>query len=70
MTGVQKLLKNRTASEIAAALTSEDRKCNRQLVEYWAEQGYVTPKWAPVVNVKFGIPLHELNPSIYPESLS
>lgn len=68
MTGVQKLLKNGTPTEIAAALSAaHDRKCTRQLVEYWDEQGYVTPKWAPLVNRTFGIPLHELNPTIYPQ---
>src|SRR5687767_10932911 len=71
MTGVEKLLKKESgsASAVAAKLTAEDREgrdCTRQLVEYWAEQGYVTPKWAPVVNRVYEIPLHELNPAVYP----
>ncbi len=70
MTGVEKLLKKEadSASAVAARLSDEQRKCTRQLVEYWLEQGYVTPKWAPVVNRTYGIPLHELNPAIYPKS--
>jgi hypothetical protein len=67
MTGVQKLLERESAAAIAARLTDEDRQCSRQLVEYWAERGYVTPKWARVVNSVYGIPLHELNPAIYPK---
>ena len=69
-TGIEKLLEkeNGSASAVAAKLTDEDRTCTRQLVEYWKEQGYVTPKWAPHVNRVYRIPLHELNPSIYPKS--
>ena len=70
MTGVEKLLaaENGSATAVAAKLTSDSRKCTRQLVEYWAEQGYVTPKWAPVVHQAYGVPLHELNPAIYPQN--
>jgi hypothetical protein len=72
MTGVEKLLdkESGSATAVAAKLTEPDRECTRQLVEYWAKRGYVTPTWAPVVNRVYGIPLHELNPSIYPKSYS
>lgn len=72
MTGVEKLIKAAGGSPkaVADALTNEGHECSRQLVEYWKEQGYVTPRWAPIVYTKYGIPLHELNPSIYPESMS
>lgn len=70
MTGIDKLLKNRTPTEVAAALTDDKRICTRQLVEYWAGKKYVTPKWAPVVHRVYGIPLHELNPDVYPRSMS
>lgn len=69
MTGVEELLQKEagSTSAIAAKLSDPGRTCTRQLVEYWAERGYVTPKWAPVVNRAYGIPLHKLNPAIYPE---
>lgn len=51
---------------IAVALSSEDRLCSRQLVEYWVKRGYVTGTWAPRVNEVYRIPLHRLNPTIYP----
>lgn len=72
MSGIQKLLERESGSPsaVAATLSDEDRTCTRQLVEYWVDQGYVTPKWAPIVNRVYGIPLHELNPAIYPESVS
>lgn len=70
MTGIEKLLEKEggSATAVAAKLTDEERTCTRQLVEYWVEQGYVTPKWAPVANRVYGVPLHELNPAIYPPS--
>lgn len=70
MTGIEKLLKKEagSTSAIAAKLTSDDRPCSRQLVQYWVKQGYVTGKWALAVNQKYDVPLHELNPSIYPKS--
>lgn len=74
MTGVEKLLEKEagSASAIAARLNeaapSAGKPCSRQLVEYWAKQGYVTGKWAPVVNRVYEIPLYELNPAIYPQS--
>lgn len=69
MTGVKKLLKleKGSTSAIAAKLSEPGRTCSRQLVEYWIEQGYVTPKWAPRVNAVYEIALHELNPAIYPQ---
>jgi hypothetical protein len=70
MTGVEKLLEKEggSTSAIAAKLSDPARTCSRQLVEYWRGQGYVTGKWAPVVNRVYGIPLHELNPLIYPQT--
>jgi hypothetical protein len=70
MTGVEKLLaaEKGSASAVAARLTSPSRKCSRQLVEYWVKQGYVTGTWAPAVNSAYSIPLHELNPTIYPQT--
>lgn len=70
MTGIEKLLAKESGSHsaIATRLSDESRTCSRQLVEYWAKQGYVTGKWAPVVNRVYEIPLHELNPAIYPQS--
>lgn len=69
MTGIEILLQKESGSTsaIAAKLSTPDRPCTRQLVEYWADRGYVTPKWAPAVNRAYGIPLHELNPAIYPQ---
>lgn len=70
MTGVEKLLKKEkgSASAVAAKLSTPERVCTRQLVEYWLERGYVTTKWAPVANIVYGIPLHELNPAVYPQN--
>jgi hypothetical protein len=72
MTVVEKLITDAggSPSALAAKLTDSGHKCSRQLVEYWAGKGYVTPRWAQIINSQFGIPLHELNPTIYPESLS
>jgi hypothetical protein len=69
MTGVEKLLEKESgsATAVAAKLTDSERECTRQLVEYWAKRGYVTPAWVPYVNRVYGIPYHELNP-IYPKS--
>lgn len=69
MSGVDDLLalEDGKASAVAATLTSGERKCSRQLVEYWKSVGYVTGTWAPLVNSKYGIPLHKLNPRIYPK---
>lgn len=70
MTGVEKLLEHGTPTEIAARLTSEDRPCVRQTVEYWGAKGYVPGTWAPIVAREFSIPLHELNPVIYPREVA
>jgi hypothetical protein len=72
MTGVEKLIEvaGGSPSALAAKLTDSGHKCSRQLVEYWADRGYVTPRWAQIIHSHFGIPLHDLNPTIYPESLS
>lgn len=51
---------------IAKRLTDNGRECTRQIVEYWIKQGYVPGKWAPSVQQVFGIPLHELNSTVYP----
>lgn len=69
MTGVEELMKKGgSTTAIATRLSSDGRKCTHQLVQYWERQGYVTPKWAPIVYRVYGIPLHKLNPSIYPKS--
>lgn len=70
MTGVEKLLaaEKGSATAVAAKLTTDARKCTRQLVEYWLEQGYVTPKWATAAHQAYGVPLHELNPAVYPQN--
>ncbi len=72
MNGVKKLLKlgNGSPSAVAAKLSQPDRECTRQLVQYWEKQGYVTPQWAPRVNAVYGVPLHELNPTVYPKSFA
>lgn len=70
MNGVKKLLKleKGSASAVAAKLSEPDRECSRQLVQYWEERGYVTPTWAVRANAVYGVPLHELNPAVYPKS--
>lgn len=76
MTGIEKLLaKEKTAPTtaakatlIGAKLTENGKDCSRQVVEHWARQGHVPGKWAPLVNRVYRIPLHELNPSVYPKS--
>ncbi len=72
MNGVKKLLKlgNGSPSAVAAKLTDTERECSRQLVQYWLKQGCVTPQWAPRVHEVFKIPLHELNPDVYPKSFA
>jgi len=72
MTGIEKVLAKEagSAAAVAARLTDETRACSRQLVEYWAKRGYVTGKWAPLVNRAYNIPLHELNPEIYPKEVA
>lgn len=68
--GIEKLLQSvegNTATAVAKRLTEGGRECSRQIVEYWVKQGYVPGKWAPAVEQEFGIPLHELNPSVYPD---
>lgn len=69
MTGVEKLLQAAEGSSTAVArrLCTEDRQCRRQDVEYWIKRGYVPGNWAPAVAEAFEIPLHELNPNIYPK---
>jgi hypothetical protein len=37
------------------------------MVEYWDRRGYVPGTWALIVAEEFGVPLHELNPTIYPK---
>lgn len=66
--GVEKLIAaaGGSASEVAKRLTTPERQCSRQLVEYWRRRGYVPGTWAPRVAEEFDIPLHELNPRVYP----
>ena len=70
MTGIEKVLEAErdSPSAVAQKLTTDEMECTRQLVQYWRDQGYVTPKWAMRVSKIYGIPLHELNPTIYPKS--
>lgn len=69
MTGIEKLVeKEGSASAIAEKLASAGRKCSRQVVEHWVNNGYVPGKWAPLLNRIYRVPLHELNPTIYPKS--
>lgn len=71
MTGVEELIsKCGSPAEVAAKLTTPERPCSRQLVEYWVKRGYVTGTWAPLVTRAFGVPLHKLNPAVYPEQLT
>lgn len=68
-TGLQKVLAaaDESPSKVAARLHTDERPCQRQHVEYWIKQGYVPPTWAPLVAQEFDVPLHELNPQVYPE---
>jgi hypothetical protein len=76
MTGIEKLLSKESSAEsiaakaalIAAKISDEDHACTRQVIEHWIREGRVPGKWAPRVNRVYRIPLHELNPSIYPKS--
>lgn len=76
MTGIEKLLAKESSAEtvaakatlIAAKLTENGKECSRQVVEHWVANGYVPGKWAPLVNRIYRIPLHDLNPSVYPKS--
>ena len=76
MTGIEKLLAKEKDGEttaakatlIAAKLSESGRSCTRQVIEHWVAAGHVPGKWAPLVNRIYRIPLHELNPSIYPKS--
>lgn len=76
MTGIEKLLAKEKAAttiaakatQIAAKLTAAGRPCSRQVIEHWVKAGRVPGTWAPHVNSIYRVPLHELNPSIYPKS--
>jgi hypothetical protein len=67
--GLDKLLEagGGSAAGVAARLHSQKRPCLRQHVEYWVRRGYVPGTWAPAVAKEFNIPLHELNPQVYPK---
>jgi hypothetical protein len=68
MTGVEKLLKaGGNPSKIAKKLSEYGDECSRQNVEYWRKVNRVPGLWAQTVQKAFGIPLHELNPDIYPK---
>lgn len=71
MSGIQKVLEaaEQSASKIAARVSTDERPCKRQHVEYWIKQGYVPPVWAPRVAEVFDVSLHELNPKVYPASI-
>jgi hypothetical protein len=68
MSGIQKVLAAEagSATAVAAKISEPERRCTRQVIEHWVRNGYVPGKWAPRVNAVYGIPLHELNPHIYP----
>lgn len=76
MTGIEELLAKAPNAEttaakatlIAAKLTEKGRTCSRQVVEHWVKSGYVPGKWAPFVNRVYRIPLHKLNPVVYPKN--
>jgi hypothetical protein len=72
MTGVKKLLAKEkgSATAVASKLSEPTRACSRQLVEYWLKQGYVTPTWAVRAHSVYEVPLHELNPAVYPKSVA
>lgn len=72
MTGVEKLLaaEANSPSAVAKRLSELGQKCTRQVVQHWMGAGHVPGKWAPLVNRLYDIPLHELNPEIYPESMT
>ncbi len=69
MTAFEKLVEREgSAKVIAAKLTEAGKTCSRQVVEHWARNKYVPGKWAPLVNKIYRIPLHDLNPNIYPKN--
>lgn len=70
MTGIERVIAiaGGSPTEVARRLSSE-RRCSRQLVEYWVRCEYVPGKWAPLVHREFGVPLHELNPNVYPRAM-
>ncbi len=76
MTGIEKLLAKEPSADsiaakatlIAAKIGDKEHPCSRQVIEHWIKDGRVPGKWAPRVNRVYRIPLHELNPSIYPKS--
>lgn len=72
MNGVKKLLASEKGSPTAVArkLTTKQRLCSRQNVQHWKKSGYVPSTWAPHVASIYAIPLHELNPKVYPKSIA
>lgn len=70
MTGIEQVLSaaNDSPTEVARRVTTPDRPCKRQHVEYWVRQGYIPGVWAPRVHEVFGVPLHTLNPNLYPKA--
>jgi hypothetical protein len=76
MTGIEELLAKESdaetvaakATRIAAKLSESGKSCTRQVIEHWVASGHVPGKWAPLVNRIYRIPLHKLNPSVYPKS--
>lgn len=70
MTGIALVLtaaKN-SPTEVARKVSTPESPCSRQLVEYWIRKGYVPGVWAPRVHEVYGVPLHLLNPKIYPNA--
>lgn len=71
MSGIDEVLKKCSGSPTAVArkVTDAGIKCLRQDVEYWKRAGYVTTRFAPTVSELFNVPLHKLNPAVYPRRL-
>jgi hypothetical protein len=69
VSGVSKVLEaaGGSATEVARRVATDEKPCKRQDVEYWVKKGYVPPRWAPLVSKAFSVPLHELNPNVYPQ---
>ena len=56
-----------SASRIAHELTTHERPITKQHVQYWIRRGYVPGCWCREVHERWEIPLHDLNPHVYPE---
>ncbi len=68
MSGVERVLEAAGGSptRVAERVSTDEKPCYRQQVEYWMRRGYVPSTWTLRVAEVFGVALHELNPSVYP----